>query len=1084
MSRRLLEGTAHAALLAVLAASLATAPAQAADSVVGSGTVETDEQAVTGTDKLTVESGGKLDVDGTAVTWESDDPGSNVTIVNSGMITTTKRGIDTDGDIEGSTIKFTNNEGATLETEADSFRIDTEFAGGKAIIENAGTIHAKGGQAFDFDNVEAADAEISIHNFGTGKIIADDSDAINLRGGKIEIINEGLISSVLSESRGIDVAEFNDITSLDIVNKEGATIEAFGEAIRVDSDGNSGATGSITLDNSGLIVSRGISDDPGQAVDFDKVESTDAKIVIYNRATGEIRGDADDAVRPGEGAVVHNWGAIIGKGLPFPDGDPDDDMKADGIDVGEHSATVNNYAGGLISGDRHGITTDVFVKVMNEGTIIGKDGSGIGSDGDGEVVNYGRITGAANEETPNINGDGDGVDIDGHGEITNYGTIEGTGAKGIKDGSPNGSEGIAMGGGSIDNASASAIISGKHNGILVDDSEGGDAPEDTTITNLGTIRGENGFGIKLIGEQADTLTNAGLIEGANGLAVDLGGGDDTLKVKTGSQFIGTVDGGAGADKVTLDGTGIFAGGVNFETLEVKSGAWTLTGDQTYADGIMIEGGKLTVDGTISGTLETAVGTVFDGTGTFDSAVIGGTIAPGHSIGTMTFTGDYEQLSTSTYDVEIDAEGKSDLVDVGGTATLAGSVAVTTADGNYTLGQRYTILKAGAGVVGNYTSVTDGLPFADLVLAANPNDVELVVTRNAVAFASVAKTENQRNVAAAADGLGIGNVVYGAVAGVSSEDSARVVFDSLSGEIYASSQSVMLEDSRFVRDAVTNRLRTDLSSSQGGVWGQAFGAQGDFDGDGNAAGLDRSIAGVFVGADTAVAPQTKLGFAAGYSQASLDEGSSSQDRDDYHVAVYGGTRLGALALRLGGAYTWHEIETTRDIALAGAAVSLEGDESARAAQIFGEIGYGFKVGPATFEPFAGIAYVNLDTDGFKERGAAAALSGRGGSEDLPTTTLGVNASTRFNVDRSTVLTARGTLGWRHALDDVTPTTALSFAGSAPFAVSGVPIAEDALVLGAGIDLDVSKDVSVGLSYDGQIGDNVEDHGIKGNLSWKF
>jgi hypothetical protein len=78
------------------------------------------------------------------------------------------------------------------------------------------------------------------------------------------------------------------------------------------------------------------------------------------------------------------------------------------------SGTVNNLAGGFISGARHGITTDVDVTVINYGTIIGRNGSGVGSDGSATVINYGRITGAYDGSG---NGDGDGVDIDTGGMI-------------------------------------------------------------------------------------------------------------------------------------------------------------------------------------------------------------------------------------------------------------------------------------------------------------------------------------------------------------------------------------------------------------------------------------------------------------------------------------------------------------------------------------------------------------------------------------------------------------------------------------------------------------------------------------------
>src|SRR5690606_32137528 len=100
-------------------------------------------------------------------------------------------------------------------------------------------------------------------------------------------------------------------------------------------------------------------------------------------------------------------------------------------------------------------------------------------------------------------GDGDGVDIDLVGEVYNYGTIQGLGSKGTKPGelSPSNSEGIAMGGGTIVNGDEdhlSALISGADNGILIDDSEGGDALDAVTIINYGTIRGLDGHGIRLV----------------------------------------------------------------------------------------------------------------------------------------------------------------------------------------------------------------------------------------------------------------------------------------------------------------------------------------------------------------------------------------------------------------------------------------------------------------------------------------------------------------------------------------------------------------------------------------------------------
>jgi fibronectin-binding autotransporter adhesin len=83
------------------------------------------------------------------------------------------------------------------------------------------------------------------------------------------------------------------------------------------------------------------------------------------------------------------------------------------------------------------------------------------------------------------------------------------------------------------------------------------------------------------------------------------------------------------------------------------------------------------------------------------------------------------------------------------------------------------------------------------------------------------------------------------------------------------------------------------------------------------------------------------------------------------------------------------------------------------------------------------------------------------------------------------TARGSLGWRHAYGDVTPTSLLAFAGGgSSFNIQGVPIAQDSAVVDAGFDVVVARNVSVGFSYVGQAASHAQDHDFKANLNWKF
>ena len=107
----------------------------------------------------------------------------------------------------------------------------------------------------------------------------------------------------------------------------------------------------------------------------------------------------------------------------------------------------------------------------------------------------------------------------------------------------------------------------------------------------------------------------------------------------------------------------------------------------------------------------------------------------------------------------------------------------------------------------------------------------------------------------------------------------------------------------------------------------------------------------------------------------------------------------------------------------------------------------------------------------------------GSTELATTytTLGLRGAAQL----TGALTVRGTLGWRHAFGDITPLAALAFqSGGAAFALAGSPIARDALVSEAGLDLAVAANASLGISWTGQFASQSHDNTVRGNFVWRF
>jgi outer membrane autotransporter protein len=518
---------------------------------------------------------------------------------------------------------------------------------------------------------------------------------------------------------------------------------------------------------------------------------------------------------------------------------------------------------------------------------------------------------------------------------------------------------------------------------------------------------------------------------------------------------------------------------------------------------------------LPGTMVTvASGGTLAGNGTLGgiTAQAGSIVAPGNSIGTLNINGNYSAAAGSIYQVEYDGT-TSDLINATGTATIAsgaGLQAIHYATTPVPLNVRYTVVYAAGGVTGKYTlsGETVASPFVTLHDTYDANHVYLEATQIAPLVPTTpglalksGYTVNQINTGGSAQRLAITNSLRQALLYQPTVATALAAFDQISGESHASVKTVLLEDSRFVREAANDRLlgafcapgaatlagaatapSADCAPATGNVtWGKIFGSTGHIKGDGNAQQADRDIGGVMVGADTSVGNGWRVGGLAGYSRSNMDNvRSSSVKTDDYTLGAYGGNQWDQTSLRLGASYTWHKLDTQRTVAFSGFADSLSAKYDASTSQVFGELGQRMDLGALALEPFAGLAYVSVKTDAFGERGGLSALHGSGDAIDASFGTLGVRAS----ADVSDATQLHGMLGWRHAFSAVTPSSTHAFAGGTAFSVYGVPIARDVAVIEAGLETVLRPDLTLGASYSGQFGSGLKDNGFKVTLGLKF
>lgn len=656
-----------------------------------------------------------------------------------------------------------------------------------------------------------------------------------------------------------------------------------------------------------------------------------------------------------------------------------------------------------------------------------------------------------------------------------------------------------------------------------------------SVTSTGV--GADEFAIQTSGGGSSSITIAGTVTGGAGGAISLEVGssnNDRLELHSTASVTGLVLASLGTDTLAFGGTG----DGTFDLSAIDTGS----GTQQYRDFDIFEvdSGTWSFSGTTTASFSITGGTVM-GTGTFGGVTIGAgsILAPGNSIGTMTVNGNVGLAAGSIFEVEVNAAGQSDLLVVNGTVSLTGSILRVLADsGTYNPNTNYLIIdNDGADpVTGTFAQITTNLAFLTPTVSytgGTGNDVVLTLLNGvgpgATSFCSVATSLNQCNAADALQQLPVDNALYLAVLSQTA-DGAREAFNALSGEIHASIGGVLVNDSRYLRDAIYARLLqvfylgggfAQVALATGGptavaqaedpltagrmalgatstdriaalpapnglaFWAQGYGAWGDVDGNGNAASVDRTLGGFVSGMDMALGGSWRVGLATGYAQSNVgvDARLSAADVESYHFAGYLGGRLGDVALRGGGAWTWNEIDSSRTIAFPGFLERAEASYDGDTGQIFAEAALPLAHPSVTWEPFGRLAYVHVGTGGFTESGGVAALTSSGGAEDVGYSLLGLRAATVLSMHGMQVV-PRASLGWQYAFGDVDPAASLVFAPGAAFTVFGAPLARSSAIVDAGVTLNVAPDATLGVAYQGQLAGDAQDNAVTGRLDWRF
>ena len=653
----------------------------------------------------------------------------------------------------------------------------------------------------------------------------------------------------------------------------------------------------------------------------------------------------------------------------------------------------------------------------------------------------------------------------------------------------------------------------------------------TTATDLGAEGVDDVYGWGL-------LNLASAIEGYGQLRVDTdvvmnqkAGG---LKVWEGDAWDDWTNDIGGPGRLTKSGAGWLrlSGDNSFNGATVREGVLELDGVNTLTGSLDVAGGQFLLNGTLrnmafnssagssvvsaSGVLDNTHLTIsggvvsFNGVQTGGSTLVGvngtlkgvgrlgdtrveGTIAPGNSIGTLTIDGDYVQTATGVYQAELAPGSRSDQLHVTGTASLDGTLLALPEAGVYYLGEQFNFLVADGGVNGQFatTDFSAFSPFLQFSLSYDAQRMRIDVTRGS-ALASAATTANQLAVATQIDGLAVTQGLPQPLTQLFPEQ-IGVALDSLSGELHAATPMLLVESSRYLRDAalgrsLAQRAPGDAEGGATGAWVQAIGGSTRLDGDTNAARTEGNSNGLLVGADHRFGGW-QVGALLGTGRTDLKQGQGRRAKseiDNTHFGAYVGHQWGGFGLKAGLGYSRHDVDSQRSLAFAGYQDTLSASYDATTRQLFIEGGYRFGGVQGGLEPYLQVARVEVDVDGIDEQGGAAALNGQAADTRTTLATAGLRFDRGLKAagQQDAWLHVTGGVGYRKAFGDREQVADLALAGSDAFRVTGAAIADNAVVAELGLSAWLSPRQQLELGYGGQFGSEGRDHSINARWSVQF
>jgi T5SS/PEP-CTERM-associated repeat protein len=591
------------------------------------------------------------------------------------------------------------------------------------------------------------------------------------------------------------------------------------------------------------------------------------------------------------------------------------------------------------------------------------------------------------------------------------------------------------------------------------------------------------------------------------------------------------------------------GSVGTVTVTGTDSLWQTTGGLYVGGGEDVAGGMGLLNIGTGGTVEAGsvriwpTGTLI-GEGRLVSGSVSnaGTIKPGSSIGTLTIEGNLTMQPDSTYEVEIDNSGNSDLLSVTGNLAINGGTVKAVSTETVTGTKQYTIINAG-NITGAFDAEDTALVDSTILLS---DDVSFDYRTDTVLMQiqvrpfddpSFIQNDNQLAVARAFQQIDNGgdNPITTALQNLDSISQVRNAYDQLCGQTRLHLAPVTAVDTGKFMNTVADRLNyaiqglsyyepyngpllamaspdksdaysrmyyttpyfsTERRSRDTGYqdyeewvfWGKGYGVFGDRKTESEVPGYDYNIYGTSFGLDSQASDNALMGLTAGYSMSFVDSDVAGDESNikNAHVGIYGSHYANYLHIDSIVTYSFLKYETERKIYLLNEKITGDSDGHGISGYVEARYDWG-NINHWVLQPLAAFQFSLLSLDGYNEDGGASSLEYDNQSYSSYKGSLGAKLTQElFNRDRSYRESIQLRGRWIHEFGDNNSSMEAHFVSDPDvvFKVSDQDIARDSALLGISFNADIDNYTRLSLGYDAYLNSDGNMHLVSAMFVYRW